>query len=278
MRRVIFHYVGRLASAILCASLATFHAQAAPAKVFIEDLTAPELHERIISGSTTVLIPIGGTEQNGPHMVLGKHNVRARFLAGRIAEHLGNAVVAPVLAYVPEGSITPPAAHMRFSGTISIADSTFESILESTARSFRQHGFHDIVFLGDHGGYQKSMLHAADTINKAWSQDAGFRAYALTAYYEASDLSFAHMLRSKGFTAAEIGSHAGLADTSLTLAVDPLLVHTEKLAEAAKNSPANGVAGDPRKSTVELGQSGVDMIVDKSVQAIQHAIQLRASH
>ncbi len=272
MRCVYFRYLGGVAVLLSGVAMASA-APATSAKVYLEELTAPELHERIAGGSTTVLIPIGGTEQNGPHMVLGKHNVRAKILAGRIAERLGNAVVAPVMAYVPEGSITPPAAHMRFSGTISIAESAFESILESTARSFRQHGFHDIVFLGDHGGYRKSMELAAEKINKAWSNDPGVKAYSLSAYYDASQAPFTQVLRNKGFTAAEIGSHAGLSDTSLALAVDPALVHTEKLIEAAKSSPANGVAGDPRKSAAELGQLGVEMIVDQSVQAIQRAVQ-----
>ena len=71
--------------------------------VFLEDLSSRELADRIAAGTTTVLVPIGGTEQNGPHMVLGKHNVRVRVLAEQIAERLGNALVAPVLAYVPEG-------------------------------------------------------------------------------------------------------------------------------------------------------------------------------
>ncbi len=276
MRCVIFKYLVGLATGVFCAVTVT-HAAVAPPKVFIEDLTTTELHDRVNNGTTTILIPIGGTEQNGPHMVLGKHNVRARFLAGRIAERLGNAIVAPVLAYVPEGSITPPAAHMRFSGTISISESAFESILESTAKSFRQHGFHDIVFLSDHGGYQKSVQHATDKINKARGSDTTFRAYDLTAYYEASQTAFGQLLRGKGFSAAEIGIHAGLADTSLAMAIDPALVHTDRLADAARNSPANGVAGDPRKSTAEIGQLGVEMIVDKSVLAIQHAVQQRSA-
>ncbi|MES2877029.1 MAG: creatininase family protein, partial [Pseudomonadota bacterium] len=117
----------------------------------IEELTWTEVRDRVATGSTTILIPIGGTEQNGPHMVLGKHNVRVRLLAGEIAKQLGNALVAPVIAYVPEGAIHPPAAHMRFPGTISITEATFEALLDSTARSFKQHGFRDVVFLGDHG-------------------------------------------------------------------------------------------------------------------------------
>lgn len=261
--------------------LAFFHGSVATAAglsvgtVYVEDLTSFELKGKIANGTTTVLIPIGGTEQNGPHMAIGKHNVRVKYLAGQIAQRLGNAVVAPVLAYVPEGTIFPPAAHMKFTGTISIPEATFESILESTAKSFKQHGFRDIVFLGDHGGYQKSEVHAAEKINKEWGTDTRYRAYGLTAYYEAAQTPFIQILRSKGFSDAEIGTHAGLADTSLTLAIDKSLVRTNLLAEGAKTSPSEGVYGDPRKSSADLGHIGIQIIVDKSVQSIQDAIKQR---
>ncbi|NML85517.1 creatininase family protein [Polaromonas sp.] len=256
-----------------CSMAATAAAQ--PGSVFIEELTSFELREKIANGATTVLIPIGGTEQNGPHMALGKHNVRAKFLAAQIAQRLGNAVVAPVLAYVPEGAISPPVAHMRFTGTMSIPEATFESILESTARSFKQHGFHDVVFLGDHGGYQKNETRAAEKINKEWAADTRYRAYGLTAYYAAAQAPFTKVLKSKGFSDAEIGLHAGLSDTSLTMAIDKSLVRPDLLAEGAKTGPADGVYGDPRRSSAELGQIGVQIIVEKSVQAIQEAIRQR---
>ncbi len=141
----------------------------APSPVFVDDLTWPELKRDIAAGKTTILVPIGGTEQNGPHMALGKHNARARVLAEKIARELGNALVAPVVSYVPEGSIDPPSAHMRFPGTITIPDKTFQQILESAARSFKLHGFRDIVFLGDHGGYQKDEQVVADRLNREWA-------------------------------------------------------------------------------------------------------------
>src|SRR6476469_7719208 len=128
-----FRFVGAVALAMLATAT---HAQRS---VFLEELTSPELAAQLRAGKTTILIPIGGTEQNGPHMVLGKHNVRVRALAERIALALGNALVAPVLAYVPEGDVDPPSAHMRFAGTITIPSATFESVLESTARSLRAH-------------------------------------------------------------------------------------------------------------------------------------------
>ena len=142
---------------------------AAAAPVQLEALTSTELRQRIAGGTTTVLVPIGGTEQNGPHMVLGKHNRRAEVLAERIAGKLGHAVVAPVVAYVPEGSITPPAQHMRWAGTISIPEAAFEAMLEGAARSFRQHGFRDVVLLGDHGGYQASLQRVAAKMNREFA-------------------------------------------------------------------------------------------------------------
>src|SRR6185369_9361300 len=136
-------------SAAVFASL-LFAPAPASAKIFLEDLTWTELRDLVGAGTTTIIIPIGGTEQNGPAMALGKHNVRVRFLAARIAERLGNALVAPVVSYVPEGTIDPPAVHMKFPGTITISDATFEQLLESAARSFKLHGFRTIVLIGDH--------------------------------------------------------------------------------------------------------------------------------
>jgi creatinine amidohydrolase len=244
-------------------------ANAATAAVDIDDMTWTELKARIGAGTTTILVPIGGTEQNGPHMVLGKHNVRARVLADEIARRLGNAVVAPVVSYVPEGSITPPAAHMRFTGTISIPESTFESLLEATARSFKQHGFRDVIFLGDHGGYQKSEEHVAARLNREWKNDPACRVHALLDYYRVTQTAYVAGLKQKGFSQAEIGTHAGLADTALALAIDKSLVRAEALSPEPKPGERDGVYGDPRRATAELGQAGVHQIVDTSVAAIQ---------
>lgn len=256
---------------LVCAALSAALAHAAPAPVDIEQMTSPELKARIAAGATTVLVPIGGTEQNGPHMVLGKHNVRAHVLADEIARRLGNAVVAPVMAYVPEGSITPPAAHMRFTGTLSIPESTFESLLEATARSFKQHGFHDVFFLGDHGGYQKNEQRVADKLNREWARDPACRVHALVEYYDVTQTAFVDALRQKGYSPAEIGTHAGLNDTSLALAVDKSLVRQDVLAEGSQLDAAHGVHGDPRRASAELGQVGVQQIVTTSVAAIQRA-------
>jgi creatinine amidohydrolase/Fe(II)-dependent formamide hydrolase-like protein len=244
-----------------------------PDSVYIEELTSPEVAARIAGGATTVLVPIGGTEQSGPHLVLGKHNVRARELAGRIAQRLGKTLVAPVMAYVPEGAITPPAGHMRFAGTISIPVPAFESMLDATAHSFCQHGARDIFFLGDHGGYQDSLQKAAARA----SRGRACRVVALTDYYQVAQTRYVAELKHRGFTLDEIGLHAGLADTALSLAVSPSLVRRDLMGTAARGGKAGGVQGDPAKATAALGQLGVDLIIDASTAAIRARLRDQAA-
>ncbi|OOG48191.1 creatininase [Rhodanobacter sp. C06] len=240
-----------------------------PATVQLQDLSWTELRAQIHAGKTTIIIPIGGTEQSGPYIAVGKHNRRATVLAERIAEDLGNALVAPTVAYVPEGSYNPPTSHMRFPGTITIPDSTFEQLLASAANSFAVHGFRNIVFLGDHGGYQKDLQRVVAQLNRQWTGKPA-RAFAPPEYYAASSTGYAQILRQHGIRDDEIGTHAGLADTSLQLAVAPQMVRLERLRSAPKPGAADGVyGGDPRRSSAALGQLGVDAIVARTVAAIR---------
>jgi creatinine amidohydrolase/Fe(II)-dependent formamide hydrolase-like protein len=220
--------------------------------VYLEDLTWMELRDQVRAGKTTVIVPIGGTEQNGPHMALGKHNARAKVLAGRIATELGNAIVAPVIAYVPEGTIEPPSEHMKYPGTITTAGIAFEKTLEYAARSFRLHGFKDVVFLGDHGGYQKNQRAVATRLNREWAGKPA-RAHSIDEYY----------------TAAAIKGHADRDDTSLTLALVPEMVHAERIGAAG----ADGVQGDARGASAKDGEKMAKAIVDRSVEAIRKAVR-----
>lgn len=247
--------------ATLIAGVATAAAtRALAASVWLDELTSVELRELIAHGTTTVLLPIGGTEQNGAHLSLGKHNVRVRVLAARIAEQLGGAVVAPVVAYVPEGNIDPPTQHMRFAGTLSVPTAAFEAVLEGAARSFRKHGFRHVVLLGDHGGYQSSLQRIADKLNRQWGSPTSV--IALHEYYAAAQ-AFDAVLAARGYTQQEIGRHAGLSDTALAWAVDASLVRPQAL------QPIDGVSGDPRRASADLGREGIEHIVAASVAAIR---------
>jgi creatinine amidohydrolase/Fe(II)-dependent formamide hydrolase-like protein len=243
-------------------------AEAAPRSVYLEDLTWTELRDAIKAGATTVIIPVGGTEQSGPHIALGKHNARVKVLAGKVAAELGDTLVAPVLAYVPEGNISPPSEHMRFPGTISISDNAFKGTLEAAARSLKQAGFTHIVLLGDHGGYQAQLKEVAAQLNREWAGTPA-RAHFIDDYYRTTQTAYAQALRAKGLSDAQIGSHAGTADTSLQMAVDPAQVRTDRLEGTER--PGTGTIGDPRPSTAALGQLGVELIVAQTVAAIKKA-------
>lgn len=261
-----------LQNAFICLGLAMAPAVAlaqVPNTVQLEDLTWTELRDEVAAGKTTILVPIGGTEQSGPYVALGKHNVRAQYLATRIAQGLGNALVAPVIAYVPEGGYLPPTSHMRFPGTITVPDDVFEKTLESAAYSFEVHGFKNIVFLGDHGGYQDDIKRVVAHLNKAWAGTKA-RAFVPPEYYGESSTGYARTLREKGYRDDEIGTHAGLADTSLLLAVAPRMVRLDALHGAPKLGAADGVyGGDPRRSSAELGRLGIDAIVARTIEAVR---------
>jgi creatinine amidohydrolase/Fe(II)-dependent formamide hydrolase-like protein len=253
---------------LVLGALAPAARAAAPASVLIEELTWTELRDLIAAGKTTVIIPIGGTEQNGPHMALGKHNIRVKLLAGRVAAVLGNALVAPVVSYVPEGGLSPPTGHMRFPGTITVPQDAFAKVLEYAARSLSLHGFRDIVFLGDHGSYQKDEAAVAQRLAREWAATP-VRAHAILEYYQQSQAGFAQLLESRGYSANEVGSHAGLADTSLMMALDPNFVRNDRL------RPGAGTNGDPSRSSAALGMLGVDLIVTRTVAAIEGAVARR---
>ena len=108
-----------------------------PDTVFLDEHTWMEVRDKIESGTDTIIIATAGTEQNGPHMVLGKHKFIIREASERIARELGNALVAPVIAYVPEGGIDPPTGHMRYAGAITLPNPYFKKLLEYTARSMK---------------------------------------------------------------------------------------------------------------------------------------------
>src|SRR5260370_5423864 len=126
-----------------------------PDTVEIADMTWVEVRSAIARGYTTVIVPSGGIEQNGPHMILGKHDYIVRSTAARIAAALGRALVTPVVPFVPEGDYDPPGGHLRFPGTIGVSEQAFAGMLDGIARSLKAGGFKTICFIACHGGSLK---------------------------------------------------------------------------------------------------------------------------
>ena len=234
--------------------------------VAIEELTWPEVRDAIKAGKTTVILPVGGTEQNGPHMAIGKHNYIIKYTADEVARRLGNALVAPIVTYVPEGDIDPPTEHMRFPGTITLPHEYFLKLIEYAARSFKAHGFRDIVLIGDHGSYQKDLKTVADALTTEWKA-SGVRVHFIPQYY--SENGFTTWLQSQGASKDEIGPHASTTDTSQLLALDPKLVRMDKLGEFG---PESGVQGDPRGANAALGRKGLEMKIEAALVNIRRAV------
>lgn len=232
-------------------------------EVEIARMTSPEVADAIKAGITTVIIPTGGTEQNGPHMVLGKHNFIVAETARRIADKLGNALVAPVMAYVPEGDIAKREGHMAYAGTISVPPEVFASVLEASAESFRAHGFKTIVLLGDSGPNQAPQAALADKLNAAWGAE-GIRVIAAKSYYGANG-GF-DWLKEQGETDAAIGTHAAIRDTSELMAVYPEGVRQDRMA-----ADKDGVIGDPTRANVERGEKLLALKVEAALRDIAAA-------
>jgi len=242
--------------------------QAASAQaVQLEEMTWPEVRDALRAGKTTVIIPVGGTEQNGPHMALDKHNARIKVLAERIASELGNAMVAPVLAYTPDDE------HMRLPGTISVPKDAFKSLLDGAARSLAKHGFTDVVLIGDHGGYQKLLAEVAAGFNRG-AKAPNARLHFVPIYYDIAREPYYQLLRDRGLSSAQIGKHAGAADTAIQLATVPDQVRLGQLS-ARKDAAAwyaAGVTGEPGAASAALGRLGVDLIVSRSVIDIRRMV------
>jgi creatinine amidohydrolase len=256
-----------LASAVVTLSLSA--AAQIPDTVFIEELTWTEVRDAIKSGKTTVILPTGGTEQNGPHMVLGKHNFIVRHTSERIARALGNALVAPVIAYVPEGNLDPPSGHMRYPGTITLPQEHYVKLLEYAVRSFKVNGFQNIVLIGDSGGNQAGMKQVAELLNEEWSA-SGSRVHFVPEYYGALD-AYRDWLVAQGEKKEDIGTHAGISDTSQLMALDSRLVRKGKLADRG-GFEGSGVSGNPTRASVAYGRKGLEMKVEAAVRRIREMV------
>jgi creatinine amidohydrolase/Fe(II)-dependent formamide hydrolase-like protein len=231
----------------------------APDTVFIDELTWEETRDALKAGKTTVIVPTGGTEKNGYHMVLGKHNYVVTYTANMMARRLKNALVAPTIQYVPEGD-----PDRQNPGAISLPSPAYDMLLDAAARSLKVHGFKDILFIGDSGGNQAGMTAVAEKLNREWD-GTGARVFALTDYYEAGrDHYRAWMQAAFGYDDEMVGSHAGISDTSQMLFIRPTGVRKDQV-KPWGGPKDSGVSGDPAKATADIGKMGVEFKVNAGI-------------
>ncbi len=226
-----------------------------------------EVRDAVRSGKTTAIVATGGVEQNGPYLATGKHNYVLRAVTDAIARKLGDALVAPIVAFVPEGDIEPPSGHMRYPGTISVRADTFKRLLTDVASSLRAHGFRHIVLLGDSGGNQDGMREVSLELSRAWGP-GGARIHHISEYYD--NARVARWLREQGIREIDEGLHDNVQYTAQMMVVDPDTVRLRQRIAAGSFS-INGVDLAPAERTIDLGKRLVDYQASLTAEAIRRA-------
>jgi len=237
--------------------------------LWTEELTWMEVRDKVADGWTTVVIGTGGVEQNGPYLVGGKHNLVLETVLPEIAREIGDALLAPVVKFVPEGPIGPePGGHMRFPGTISVEPETFQRLLSDIARSYAAHGFTDIVLIGDSGGNQEGMAAVAEGLNEQWiAEGSPARVHYLPEYYREDVWSY-DFLKERGITqidetpgaerdrptATRNGLHDDIYYTAQMAVQDPHAIRWEERGRAGLRT-LHGVDLEPLDSLVTLGRA-----------------------
>lgn len=235
--------------------------------VFVEELTWMEIRDAMKAGKNTVLIPTGGVEQNGPYLALGKHNYILRGVMEATARKLGNALVAPIVPFVPEGDIDPPTEHMKYPGSISLTEETYQKLLTEICACFRTHGFAHIVLLGDSGGNQQGMKEVADRLNAKWAGGKS-RVHFIPEFYDYAEV--AKWLESQGIKQVSENIHDDFAITAQMMVVDPITVRMKQRI-AANKFRINGVELAPAAKTIEWGRKIIDHRAEIAVKAIRKA-------
>ena len=237
--------------------------------VFIEDMTWMEVRDAMRGGKDTVIVATGGIEQNGPYLVAGKHNVVLRATTDAIARKLGNALVAPIVGFVPEGDIDPPTIHMNYPSTVSVTEETYRRLLTDICACYRTHGFKHIVLLGDSGGNIDGMKAVAADLNTRWNGDKS-RVHFIPEYYNYGDVK--KWLDEQGVKQTDEHLHDDFAITAIMLTVDPTSVRMKQRV-AAHKFRINGVDLAPVEQTIAWGKKIIDYRAEVAVQAIRAAMK-----
>jgi creatinine amidohydrolase/Fe(II)-dependent formamide hydrolase-like protein len=275
--------------------------------VDLELLTHTELAQKIKDGWTSVFLVTGGTEERGPHDVLGGHNILAKNHATMAARKLGKTIVAPVLPFAVNATGLNPNREMADqAGPIQLPADVFKQVQLAMIDSIARSGFKDIFLMGDHGGGQQQMKEAAEEMDKKWSPKGVHVYYVSDFYNKTHDDVDMYLYEHK----LPIAGHGAMMETSEMLYLEPApgayvrplyktvpfdpTGQTPEQWKAARdardrgetpqrggggrgratdpNAPPrvnNGVTGDPRPSTKEIGKDLIDIIVNNGVNEIK---------
>lgn len=229
------------------------------------DLTWPEV-DRLAATRVVLAVPVGSTEQHGPHLPLSTDTDVAVALASRLAARRHDVVVAPPVGYGSSGE------HAAFAGTISIGQHALEMMLVELGRSAAE-TFDHILLISAHGGNQEPAARATERL-RAESRDVllwepGGSPDPAPSPASAPGTAPGTPASTAGAHAARSDEHAGRSETSIQLALDPGRVRPG-LAEPGNPTPIaellpalraagvravspNGVLGDPTGASAAEG-------------------------
>ncbi len=236
--------------------------------VWLEEMTWMEVRDALKAGKTTIIIPTGGIEPNGPWLVTGKHNYVLHTNCEAIARKLGNALCAPIIKLVPEGQIDPPTGHMTSPNTISVREATFRAVITDVVHSLKVHGFENIILIGDSGGNQGGQRFVADSVTALW-QGKPVVAH-VQEYYDYA--SVAKYMTAHGIVdGASDNLHDDPIITLNMFIDDPKSVRYDERIKAGKAS-INGVSIADRKKATAQARQIVEFRATTTVDAIRKAI------
>jgi creatinine amidohydrolase len=244
--------------------------------VEFELMTWPEVKRALADGKTTALFYTGGTEQRGPQNANGGHNLMAKATVKAIALKLGNAIAMPVLPY------TPNNASAELPGTIGLTNDILALVLERISEQAIVTGFKNVILMGDHGGGQPNVYRTvAKRLDDKYASQ-GIHVYFCDDVYEKSRRDFDSWLAANGYPHS---THGGIPDTSTMLYLggdtwvrkdliatalgDPVARPGEPRPDPNAQRVNNGILGDGRRSSAELGKMVFDIRVDYAVKQIR---------
>lgn len=237
--------------------------------IWIEEMTWLEVRDALKAGKTTVIVPTGGLEQNGPYLAIGKHNYVNHATCEAIARKLGNALCAPNVPFVPEGDFEPKTGHMLYPGTISLTDATFEALLTDIATSLKVHGFEHIILIGDSGGNQGGMKTVAANLSSKWN-GSKTTIHFIPEYYQYPE-AYKFAAANFGWKEVPEGHHDDPTISTIMMVTDPNSVRIKQRI-AKKKASINGIPLAPVDQAVAWGKKLVDYRAQVTVDAIKKAL------
>ncbi len=251
---------------------------AAVDSVWIEELTYLEVRDAMKAGKTTALIVTGSTEQNGPYLVVAKHNIVLRQTGEAIARKLGNALVAPI---VPIEAGNPENKYLDWGSLYFTAD-TFKAVVRDMTTSLKSQGFKNIILIGDSGGDTEGLKAVAQELTAKWNGTPGV--YHIPEYYNWSQPAVPGGRTVRQFTTENgipekfdsDGIHDDYGLTSVLMAGNPKNVRLEQRI-AANKTTINGISIVPKEKTIEFGRKVVEWRANIAVEAIRKALATRQS-